>query len=84
MYFCKDNYVLLCYVKSISNTIQDIHEKNDFRWDDIMKTNACDRKTYYDKVVVCNFFFFLEMIGFENFCWAFFSPTKTMDIESNN
>ena len=52
MYFCKDNYVLLCCVKSISNTIQDIREKNDFRWDDIMKMNACDGKTYYDKVVV--------------------------------
>lgn len=52
MYFCKDNYVLLCCVKSISNTIQDIREKNDFRWDDNMKMNACDRKTYYDKVLV--------------------------------
>lgn len=45
---------MFCYVmlRAYGIPFKIFVRKNDFRWDDNMKMNACDRKTYYDEVVV--------------------------------
>lgn len=47
---------MFCYVmlRAYGIPFKIFVRKNDFRWDDNMKMNACDRKTYYDEVVVWN------------------------------